>query len=153
MHDVICFGVYSQNIVNDVSLFGGSSVARFACRPSSVAGTSCHASDPAGAYWRGDETKAQLQRIYGTAWESKEQLKAYQQLKVEAARRSASPLPLQSPWMPVLSHLLHTSWARCTVSKMQQLIALQAQCAGFGSKAVEHRQSSSQHAVMQSSQY
>lgn len=41
----------------------------------------------AGAYWRGDETKAQLQRIYGTAWESKEQLKAYQQLKVEAARR------------------------------------------------------------------
>ena len=41
-----------------------------------------------GAYWRGDETKAQLQRIYGTAWETKEQLKAYQQLKVEAARRS-----------------------------------------------------------------
>lgn len=41
----------------------------------------------AGAYWRGDETKAQLQRIYGTAWETKEQLKAYQQLKVEAARR------------------------------------------------------------------
>ena len=43
-----------------------------------------------GAYWRGDETKAQLQRIYGTAWESKEQLKAYQQLKIEAARRSVS---------------------------------------------------------------
>ena len=42
-----------------------------------------------GAYWRGDETKAQLQRIYGTAWETKEQLKAYQQLKIEAARRSA----------------------------------------------------------------
>lgn len=40
-----------------------------------------------GAYWRGDETKAQLQRIYGTAWETKEQLKAYQQLKIEAARR------------------------------------------------------------------
>lgn len=45
-----------------------------------------------GAYWRGDETKAQLQRIYGTAWESKEQLKAYQQLKIEAARRSGSQL-------------------------------------------------------------
>ena len=29
----------------------------------------------AGAYWRGDETKAQLQRIYGTAWESGAQLK------------------------------------------------------------------------------
>lgn len=43
----------------------------------------------AGAYWRGDETKAQLQRIYGTAWETKEQLKAYQELKIEAARRFA----------------------------------------------------------------
>ena len=71
-------------------------MVRFACQPSSVAVASCHACDPAGAYWRGDETKAQLQRIYGTAWESKEQLKAYQQLKVEAARRSASPLTSQS---------------------------------------------------------
>ncbi|MEM7591686.1 MAG: threonine--tRNA ligase, partial [Cyanobacteria bacterium P01_A01_bin.83] len=31
----------------------------------------------AGAYWRGDETKAQLQRIYGTAWETPEQLAEY----------------------------------------------------------------------------
>ncbi len=79
---------------------------RFICWPSSVAVTLRHASAPAGAYWRGDETKAQLQRIYGTAWESKEQLKAYQQLKVEAARRSASLLPLQSSWMRVLSHFM-----------------------------------------------
>jgi threonyl-tRNA synthetase len=41
----------------------------------------------AGAYWRGDETKAQLQRVYGTAWENKAQLKAYAALKAEAARR------------------------------------------------------------------
>ncbi len=41
----------------------------------------------AGAYWRGDEKRAMLQRVYGTAWKSKEQLKAYEQLKVEAARR------------------------------------------------------------------
>ena len=81
----------------------------FACWPLSVALASRDASEPAGAYWRGDETKAQLQRIYGTAWESKEQLKAYQQLKVEAARRSASPLLLQSSWMRVLSHFLLTS--------------------------------------------
>ena len=40
-----------------------------------------------GAYWRGDEKKAQLQRIYGTAWESKEQLQAYKEFKAEAARR------------------------------------------------------------------
>ncbi|MBE9141175.1 threonine--tRNA ligase [Nodosilinea sp. LEGE 07088] len=41
----------------------------------------------AGAYWRGDETKPQLQRIYGTAWETPEQLQAYLQQKEEAKRR------------------------------------------------------------------
>eukprot|EP00775_Hariotina_reticulata_P010606 gene10606-10764_t len=41
----------------------------------------------AGAYWRGDEKNAMLQRIYGTAWETAEQLAAYQHLKAEAARR------------------------------------------------------------------
>ncbi|MDF0554566.1 threonine--tRNA ligase [Kamptonema sp. UHCC 0994] len=41
----------------------------------------------AGAYWRGDETKAQLQRIYGTAWENPEQLQEYQRRKEEAIRR------------------------------------------------------------------
>lgn len=41
----------------------------------------------AGAYWRGDEARPQLQRVYGTAWESKAQLKAYGALKAEAARR------------------------------------------------------------------
>ena len=41
----------------------------------------------AGAYWRGDETKAQLQRIYGTAWETPEQLAEYQRRKEEAIRR------------------------------------------------------------------
>jgi len=41
----------------------------------------------AGAYWRGDETKAQLQRIYGTAWETPEQLAEYQRRKAEALRR------------------------------------------------------------------
>lgn len=41
----------------------------------------------AGAYWRGDETKAQLQRIYGTVWETPEQLAEYQRRKAEALRR------------------------------------------------------------------
>ncbi|TVS02494.1 MAG: threonine--tRNA ligase [Cyanobium sp. PLM2.Bin73] len=41
----------------------------------------------AGAYWRGDEKKAQLQRIYGTAWETAEQLAEYQRRKQEALRR------------------------------------------------------------------
>jgi threonyl-tRNA synthetase len=41
----------------------------------------------AGAYWRGDENKAQLQRIYGTAWENPEQLAEYKRRKEEAMRR------------------------------------------------------------------
>ncbi len=41
----------------------------------------------AGAYWRGDENKAQLQRIYGTAWETPEQLAEYKRRKEEAQRR------------------------------------------------------------------
>ncbi len=41
----------------------------------------------AGAYWRGDETKAQLQRIYGTAWETPEQLTEYKRRKEEAIKR------------------------------------------------------------------
>ena len=41
----------------------------------------------AGAYWRGDATKAQLQRIYGTAWETPEQLQEYKRRREEAKRR------------------------------------------------------------------
>ena len=41
----------------------------------------------AGAYWRGDEKRDMLQRIYGTAWETPEQLKAYKLMLVEAKKR------------------------------------------------------------------
>ena len=41
----------------------------------------------AGAYWRGDENNAQLQRIYGTAWETPEQLTEYKRRQEEAKRR------------------------------------------------------------------
>jgi threonyl-tRNA synthetase len=41
----------------------------------------------AGAYWRGDEKRAQLQRIYGTAWESEKALKAHLHQLEEAERR------------------------------------------------------------------
>ena len=41
----------------------------------------------AGAYWRGDESKPMLQRIYGTAWESKDALDAYLHRLEEAERR------------------------------------------------------------------
>ncbi|MDO4908399.1 MAG: threonine--tRNA ligase [Corynebacterium sp.] len=39
------------------------------------------------AYWRGDQANAGLQRIYGTAWESKEALEAYQHMMEEAEKR------------------------------------------------------------------
>ncbi|WP_204870431.1 MULTISPECIES: threonine--tRNA ligase [Nocardiaceae] len=39
------------------------------------------------AYWRGDQSKADLQRVYGTAWESQEALDAYLELLAEAERR------------------------------------------------------------------
>ncbi len=42
---------------------------------------------PAGAYWRGDEDREQLTRIYGTAWETAEQLEEYLHLLEEAKRR------------------------------------------------------------------
>jgi len=40
----------------------------------------------AGAYWRGDENNKQLQRVYGTAWNSKEELDAYL-LQLEEAKK------------------------------------------------------------------
>ncbi|GAB3549524.1 threonyl-tRNA synthetase [Actinopolyspora lacussalsi] len=41
----------------------------------------------AAAYWRGDQSNRQLQRIYGTAWESKEALDAHLEWLAEAERR------------------------------------------------------------------
>ncbi len=41
----------------------------------------------AGAYWRGDSSNKMLQRVYGTAWADKKQLKAYLNRLQEAAKR------------------------------------------------------------------
>lgn len=41
----------------------------------------------AGAYWRGDENNIMLQRIYGTAWRTKDELKAYLNMLEEARQR------------------------------------------------------------------
>jgi len=41
----------------------------------------------AAAYWRGSEKNRQLQRVYGTAWPSKDGLRAYQERLEEAAKR------------------------------------------------------------------
>src|SRR6478609_1782258 len=49
----------------------------------------------AGAYWRGDEKRPQLQRIYGTAWESKDALAEYLHRMEEAERRDHRKLGVE----------------------------------------------------------
>jgi threonyl-tRNA synthetase len=49
----------------------------------------------AAAYWRGNENNKQLQRIYGTAWASQEELDAYLQRLEEAARRDHRKLGVE----------------------------------------------------------
>ncbi|SDS61851.1 threonyl-tRNA synthetase [Friedmanniella luteola] len=47
------------------------------------------------AYWRGDQANQQLQRLYGTAWPSREALKAYQTRLEEAAKRDHRKLGVE----------------------------------------------------------
>ena len=49
----------------------------------------------AGAYWRGDSNNEMLQRIYGTAWATKDELKAYIQRIEEAEKRDHRELGKQ----------------------------------------------------------
>ncbi len=49
----------------------------------------------AAAYWRGSEKNKQLQRIYGTAWPTKDELRAYQTRMEEAARRDHRKLGVE----------------------------------------------------------
>ncbi|MHA3683086.1 threonine--tRNA ligase [Leucobacter sp. HY1910] len=49
----------------------------------------------AGAYWRGSEKNPMLQRIYGTAWATKDELRAYQTRLEEAAKRDHRKLGVE----------------------------------------------------------
>jgi threonyl-tRNA synthetase len=49
----------------------------------------------AAAYWRGSEKNPQLQRIYGTAWPSKDELRAYQERMEEALKRDHRKLGVE----------------------------------------------------------
>jgi len=79
----------------------------------------------AGAYWRGDEHKPMLQRIYGTAWNTGAELKRYLELLEEAKKRDhrkigkelglfcfsddvGPGLPLFTPRGEVLRHLMES---------------------------------------------
>ncbi|MDX1674048.1 MAG: threonine--tRNA ligase [Longimicrobiales bacterium] len=60
----------------------------------------------AGAYWRGDESRQMLQRIYGTAWKTEQELEDHLQRLEEARRRDHRKLGRQlqlflfHPWSP-----------------------------------------------------
>ena len=49
----------------------------------------------AAAYWRGDQANAQLQRLYGTAWPSKDEMRAYLERLAEAEKRDHRRLGAQ----------------------------------------------------------
>jgi threonyl-tRNA synthetase len=74
-----------------VSTYSNTPAFRDLCRGPHVPSTSRLGSFKltrvAGAYWRGDEKNEQLQRIYGTAWESKEALAAHLEQLVQAELR------------------------------------------------------------------
>lgn len=61
------------------------------CRGPHVPSTGClkvhHLMKVAGAYWRGDSKNEMLQRIYGTAWATKDEQKAYHEMLAEAEKR------------------------------------------------------------------
>ena len=87
----------------------------------------------AGAYWRGDENKPQLQRIYGTAWATSEELEQYLWQQAEAKKRDHRKLgkelglfyfsedvgpgiPLFTPKGEMLRHIME-DYVRVTQSK------------------------------------
>nr|CAN65677.1 hypothetical protein VITISV_002012 [Vitis vinifera] len=93
----------------------------------------------AGAYWRGDEKKQMLQRIYGTAWENEEQLKAYLHFKEEAKRRDHRRLGIDLDlfsiqdeaggglvfWHPkgaIVRHIIEDSWKKIHIEHGYDLL-------------------------------
>ena len=74
-----------------VSTYSNTTAFRDLCRgphvPSTARLGSFKLMRVAGAYWRGDEKRPQLQRIYGTAWESAAALKAHLEQLAEAELR------------------------------------------------------------------
>ncbi|HEX8134298.1 MAG TPA: threonine--tRNA ligase, partial [Actinomycetes bacterium] len=99
---------YKQEIIEatDESEGAGPAVSVYAndgwvdlCRGPHVASTAAlgafKLTRAAGAYWRGDESRQQLQRIYGTTWESQEALEAHLHRLEEAERRDHRRLGLE----------------------------------------------------------
>ena len=85
-------GAGELTIYDNVDPQSGETVWKDLCRgphvPSTrTVGSAYSLTRVAAAYWRGNENNKQLQRIYGTAWANKDDLKAHQERLEEAARR------------------------------------------------------------------
>jgi threonyl-tRNA synthetase len=85
-------GVGELTIYDNVDPRSGETVWKDLCRGPHVpttryVGNGWDLTRVAGAYWRGSEKNPQLQRVYGTAWPSKDELRAYQARLEEAAKR------------------------------------------------------------------
>ncbi|MEI6632793.1 MAG: threonine--tRNA ligase [Chlamydiota bacterium] len=95
----------------------------------------------AGAYWRGDEKNAMLQRIYGTAWGTEEELKGYlaklEEAKARDHRRLGRELDLFNMyeeagaglvyWHPrgtILRRIIQNYWEEMHLRKGYQLISI-----------------------------
>ena len=95
--------------------------------------------DVAGAYWRGDEKRPMLQRIYGTAFDSKDNLKQHLKNLEEAKRRDHRRLgkdldifsfqdeigPGLALWHPnggLIRHLIETFWKEEHLKRGYQLV-------------------------------
>ncbi len=94
---------YKQELIKDLEASGETSVSFYAvgdftdlCRGPHVENTSelgnFKLMKIAGAYWRGDEKNKMLQRIYGTAFATKDELKNYLTLLEEAEKRDHKKL-------------------------------------------------------------
>ncbi len=94
----------------------------------------------AGAYWRGEETRPMLQRIYGTAFASKEALKEHIETLAEAERRDhrklgreldlftiddefGAGLPLWHPKGAILRKVIEDFWKNEHIKRGYELIA------------------------------
>lgn len=62
----------------------------------------------AGAYWRGDSNNEMLQRIYGTAWRNKDELKAYLFQLEEAEKRDHRKLGKQLDFF--ICRMMRQAW-------------------------------------------
>ncbi|HET8778548.1 MAG TPA: threonine--tRNA ligase, partial [Agromyces sp.] len=91
-HESVEVGAGELTIYDNVDPKTGETVWKDLCRgphlPNTrMIGNGWALSRVAAAYWRGSEKNPQLQRIYGTAWPSKDELRAHQHRIEEAARR------------------------------------------------------------------